>query len=126
MKEFAELFLNLDRTNKTNDKVDLLKEYFLNANEEDKIWALALFTGRRPSFKINSTQMQQWASAAASVPMWLFRESYHNVGDLGETISLILPKEITINIERTLNDWFVYLMQLTNMNEEEKRIHIGK
>ena len=28
MKQFAELFLNLDRTNKTNEKIDLLKNYF--------------------------------------------------------------------------------------------------
>ncbi|HMT28806.1 MAG TPA: ATP-dependent DNA ligase, partial [Bacteroidia bacterium] len=73
MKLFSELFLNLDRTNKTNDKIELLKEYFTIAPEEDKIWALALFTGRRPSFKVNSTQMQQWAASIAQIPDWLFR-----------------------------------------------------
>ena len=74
MKQFAELFLNLDRTNKTNEKVELLKNYFRTATEEDKIWALALFTGRRPSFKVNSTQIQQWAAEEAQIPNWLFRE----------------------------------------------------
>ena len=81
MKQFAELFLALDRTNKTNEKVELLRQYFMTAPEEDKIWALALFTGRRPSFKVNSTQIQQWAAAEAGIPDWLFRESYHGVGD---------------------------------------------
>lgn len=100
MKQFAELFLNLDRTNKTNEKVELLKDYFLEASDEDKIWALALFTGRRPSFKINSTQMQEWATAEAQIPEWLFRESYNSVGDLGETISLVLPKNIPTKNEK--------------------------
>jgi DNA ligase-1 len=124
MKFFAELFLNLDRTNKTNDKVVLLKNYFINANDNDKIWALALFTGRRPSFKINSTQLQQWAASEAKIPDWLFRESYNSVGDLGETISLILPQyEINVK-EKSLSEWFDYLIQLPNMKEEDKRIHI--
>src|SRR6186713_1505520 len=116
MKLFAELFLNLDRTNKTNDKVDLLKNYFLSASEEDKIWALALFTGRRPSFKINSTQLQQWAAEEAKIPDWLFRESYNSVGDLGETISLILPPNKAKISDRSLSDWFEYLSMLPSMN----------
>jgi DNA ligase-1 len=48
MKRFTDLFLRLDRTNKTNEKVEALKSYFLTAPDEDKIWALAVFTGRRP------------------------------------------------------------------------------
>jgi len=124
MKLFAELFLNLDRTNKTNEKVELLKNYFSFANEEDKIWALALFTGRRPSFKINSTQMQQWAAAVAKIPDWLFRESYNSVGDLGETISLVLPVNTSDKNEKSLSEWFGYLNRLPSMSDEEKRIHI--
>ncbi len=124
MKQFAELFLNLDRTNKTNDKVELLKEYFLSAPESDKIWALALFTGRRPSFKINSTQLQQWAASYVNIPEWLFRESYNSVGDLGETISLILPRNENPVNEKTLTEWFEYLNKLPAMKEEERRDHI--
>jgi DNA ligase-1 len=124
MKQFAELFLSLDRTSKTNEKVELLKEYFLTANEKDSIWALALFTGRRPSFKINRTQLQQWAAAEANIPDWLFRESYHSVGDLGETISLILPPNPGLTEEKTLHDWFEYLNRLPEMSDQEKRMHI--
>jgi len=124
MKQFATLFLDLDRTNKTNDKVALLKHYFLNASDDDKVWALGLFTGRRPSFKVNRTQVQQWAAQEANIPDWLFRESYQSVGDLGETISLILPKNQHTIQERTLSAWFDYLSQLPAMNDEEKRAHI--
>ncbi len=124
MKQFAELFLNLDRTNKTNDKIALMKEYFMNAKPEDKIWALALFTGRRPSFKINSTQMQLWANEVATIPGWLFRESYNSVGDLGETISLILPPASQKKSDKSLTEWFGYLNRLPAMNEIEKREHI--
>lgn len=124
MKRFASLFLELDRTNKTNAKVGLLKEYFLTAGEADKIWALALFTGRRPSFKVNSRQMRLWACEEAGIPEWLFNECYHNVGDLGETISLVLPEKQDDATERPLAEWFGYLNRLPLMNEDEKRMHI--
>src|SRR5688572_16555327 len=124
MKEFAELFLALDRTNKTNEKVELLRNYFMTAPNEDKIWALALFTGRRPSFKINSRQIREWAAQEAHIPVWLFRESYQSVGDLGETISLLLPSNENITEEKSLSDWFNYLNHLPAMSEPEKKVHI--
>lgn len=124
MKLFSELFLSLDRTNKTNDKIELLKTYFTKAPVDDKIWALALFTGRRPSFKINSTQMQHWAAAVAQIPDWLFRESYNSVGDLGETISLVLPQNENVAEERSLAQWFEYLNQLPFMSDEDKKNHV--
>ncbi|HEV7378217.1 MAG TPA: ATP-dependent DNA ligase [Dyadobacter sp.] len=124
MKQFAELFMNLDRTNKTNAKVELLKNYFLTASDEDKMWALTLFTGRRPSFKVNRTMVKEWAAAEANIPMWLFQESYQSVGDLGETISLILTRNGSEDSDKSLTEWFYYLSLLPKMTDEEKRDHI--
>lgn len=126
MKQFADLFMNLDRTNKTNAKVDLLKNYFQNAPDDDKLWALTLFTGRRPSFKVNRTQVKEWAAEEAGIPMWLFQESYHSVGDLGETISLLLPRTSTGGSEKSLAEWFHYLGMLPVMTDEQKRDHISQ
>jgi DNA ligase-1 len=120
MKRFTNLFLELDRTTKTNDKIALLKAYFLSAPDEDKLWALALFTGRRPPRKIKTTQVQEWAIEQANIPMWLFRESYGSVGDLAETISLILPAN-TSTSEKTLSEWFAYFTQLNKASDEEKK-----
>ena len=120
MKRFAELFRGLDQTNRTNEKVELLKAYFLSAPDEDKIWALALFTGRRPPRKIKTAQLQQWAMERAGIPEWLFRESYHSVGDLGETISHILPDTGTSS-DRSLSGWFGYLARLGDTDDAQKR-----
>lgn len=120
MKRFALLFSELDQTNRTNERVELLKSYFLSAPDEDKVWALALFTGRRPPRKIKTAQMQQWAMERADIPEWLFRESYHSVGDLAETISRILPSSGTSS-ERSLSGWFHYLAQLNEADDWQKR-----
>ena len=48
-------------------------------------------TGRRPKRPVRSSDMKAWAAELAGVPAWLFEESYSVVGDLGETISLLVP-----------------------------------
>jgi DNA ligase 1 len=120
MKQFTQLFLQLDRTNKTNEKVELLKSYFLSAPEEDKLWALALFTGRRPPSTIKSAQLQMWALEQANIPEWLYRESYNSVGDMAETISLLLPVQISTS-NKTLSEWFHALAALKKANDEQKK-----
>jgi DNA ligase-1 len=120
VKQFANLFLQLDRTNKTNEKVALLKQYFLTAADTDKVWALALFTGRRPPRKIKTAQVRQWAIELAGIPEWLFRESYNNVGDLAETVSLILPSP-SVSIDKTLTQWFDELEKLSKATDETKK-----
>jgi DNA ligase-1 len=120
MKRFTDLFLRLDRTNKTNEKVEALKSYFLTAPDEDKMWALAVFTGRRPPSVFKRAQLQQWALELAGIPEWLFRESYGSVGDLAETISLILPTSVSSN-ERSLDEWFRSLIDLVDANDDVKK-----
>jgi DNA ligase 1 len=123
MKRFTELFFQLDRTNKTNDKIELLKSYFLTAPAEDKIWALALFTGRRPPRKIKTSQIQEWALEVSGIPYWLYRECYSSVGDLAETISLLLPNNPSSS-SLSLNEWFSSFEKLSDSTNSEKKAFI--
>ncbi|HUR11053.1 MAG TPA: ATP-dependent DNA ligase [Flavitalea sp.] len=94
MELFAELVQKLGSSTKTNDKVDALTDFFSVANDKDRVWVIALFSGRRPRRAVNSTQLQNWCAEVTGLPLWLFAESYHTVGDLGETIALLLPDRI--------------------------------
>lgn len=120
MKAFAQLFSNLDETNKTNEKVKILKEYFSLVNDEDKIQTLALFTGRKPKRQINSTQIRTWAMEMSNIPQWLFEESYQVVGDLGETIALLLPQPLNTQ-HKTLSNWIAEINSIGKLTEEEKK-----
>jgi DNA ligase-1 len=120
MKLFTNLFMELDRTNKTNEKVELLKAYFLLAPDQDKIWALALFSGRRPPRNLKSSQLQQWAIELADIPLWLYHECYAGVGDMAETISLVLPQRVSSS-NKTLSEWFKALAALAGKSDEEKK-----
>ena len=91
MNEFALLIKKLGTSTKTNDKIDALVDYFAEASEEDKVWVIALFSGRRPKRIASGSLLSTWCCEISDIPLWLFTESYHTVGDMGETIALLLP-----------------------------------
>lgn len=120
MKAFAKLFADLDETNKTNDKVRILRQYFSTVSDPDKIQTLALFTGRKPRRQINATLVRNWAMELAHIPEWLFAESYQVVGDLGETIALLLPPG-SASQDRPLSAWIDDINALGTRDEEERK-----
>ncbi|MBE7178073.1 MAG: ATP-dependent DNA ligase [Mucilaginibacter polytrichastri] len=120
MKNFARLFTELDETNKTLEKLAAIRKYFAAASDTDKMVMLALFTGKRPRRQINSTLMKQWAMELANIPEWLFEESYHVVGDMGETISLLLPRNDNSS-DKSLTAWMDEIRQLGAMDDAEKK-----
>ena len=123
MKRFAELFAAIDQSTKTTVKVAALADYFSDAPEADKLWTVALFSGRRPKRAVTTTRLREWASEAADVPLWLFEESYAIVGDLAETISLVLPPNPTQD-DRPLSHWIGALRQLRDMEEAERKAFV--
>ena len=120
MRQFADLFTNLDQTNKTNEKLELLKEYFEKADDNDKLWVLYLFSGGKIKKYFTSAKLREWVKEYTGYPDWLLEESYYSVGDMAETIALILP-ESQNHIERTLSEWIAYLESLKDLSEDERK-----
>ncbi len=92
MKRFTQLFTALDETNRTNEKVAALKNYFRTAEPADAAWALHFLCGRKVPRALTSTMLRTWAGDEAGLPAWLFEECYEAVGDLAETVALLLPE----------------------------------
>ncbi|MFK8162835.1 MAG: ATP-dependent DNA ligase [Lewinella sp.] len=120
MRRFAQLFQSLDRTTKTNAKVAALANYFREAPDQDKLWTMALLSHRRPKRTVNSKLLRSWAGSYAGIDAWILEESYHVVGDLAETIALVLPPPDRIG-NRTLTEWIGVVQQLASYDEEGKR-----
>lgn len=125
MKSFATLVETLDQTNKTNAKVDALSNYFKTCSKKDALWAVALLSHRRPPRPITTTIMRQWAAEVSQMPLWLFEESYHIVGDLAETIALLVKPNLT-KTENTLSlhQCIEEIIALKAKSEEEKKTYI--
>lgn len=120
MNRFARLFTRIDQTTKTNAKVAALADYLRDAPEPDRLWTIALFSGRRPKRAVTTTRLREWAAEQAGLPLWLFEESYPIVGDLAETIALILPPA-TQTSDHSLTHWIQTLTALTDQPEEARK-----
>lgn len=120
MKRFSKLIQQLEMSNKTNDKISSLVEYFNEADELDKPYVIAMFTGKRPKRPVSTALIKQWAIEQSGIPEWLFAESYHSVGDLSETIALILPPAEKSS-DRKLHEWIQDLSALQGKDEYHKK-----
>ena len=121
MRLFADLVTTLGTSTKTNEKLDALSEYFTTATDKDKLWVIAIFSGRRPKRAANSTQLWTWCNELARLPDWLFEECYHAVGDLAETIALLLPESTNTESSYPLHHYLETLIRLGNEEEAVKK-----
>ncbi len=123
MQQFSDLISAVEITNKTNAKIDALVHYFNIAPDKDKLWLIALFTGKRPPRPIKTTLMKEWCMELTNLPEWLFLESYSAVGDLGETLALLLPNP-THHLDLSLNEWMTELKALKPKSDEQKKAFV--
>jgi DNA ligase 1 len=91
MKRFARLYAELDAQTGTAAKVAALKRYFAEAAPADAAWAVYFLAGGKPRQVVPTARLRELAVRLAAIPEWLFEECYQAVGDLAETIALVLP-----------------------------------
>src|SRR5215472_1141356 len=121
MNEFARLFEALDRTTSTNVRVDAMVDYFARVQPSDAAWAVYFLCGRKPKRTISTNQLCQWAAGLTKIPDWLFAECHDAVGDLAETIALLLPAPAS-KAATGLAEWVEgQLLPMKSWNEENRR-----
>jgi DNA ligase 1 len=125
MKNFAELIKTLDSSNKTNVKVEALTQYFKNASDTDRVWTIAILSHRRPPRPVNTTLLRQWAAELAQIPLWLFEDSYHIVGDLAETIALVIPTAQEQS-DKSLTEFVEEMITLKRKTDDEKKAYLHR
>ena len=91
MKAFAALYRELDATTSSLAKQTALQRYLQSAAPQDAAWAVYFLAGGKPRQLVPTKVLRALAQEAAGLPEWLFDESYEAVGDLAETIALLLP-----------------------------------
>jgi DNA ligase-1 len=123
MKRFAALFTALDQTTKTSLKIKALADYFRTAPDDDKLWTIALLSGRRPRRVITTSRLREWAAERAGIPLWLFEACYPVVGDLSETIALVLPPN-TQDSDLSLSGWIARLRALDTSDDDTRKAAI--
>jgi DNA ligase-1 len=120
VKRFAELYRELDAGTATRDKQAALQRYFNDAQADDAAWAVYFLAGGKPRQLVPTRALRQLAQQVAGLPDWLFEESYQTVGDLAETVSLLLPPAEQ-PVERGLAEWMAHhLLPLRRLPPEQQ------
>jgi DNA ligase-1 len=121
MRAFADLYTALDETTKTNEKVEALVSYFRSAAPDDAVWAIHFLIGRRLKRLIETRKLVAWAIGEVGVSDWIFGDCYSAVGDLAETIALLLPAP-SASTDKPLSYWVrERLLPLRHWTEEQQR-----
>jgi DNA ligase-1 len=121
MRLFTRLFIDLDASTRTSDKVAALVRYFSSAPAEDAAWALRFLSGQRPARAVSGRLLLGWVAERTQLPAWLVDECHHLVGDLAETMALLLPdpqRPEAIPLHRLVHD---HLLPLAQLGEAQKR-----
>jgi DNA ligase-1 len=100
-------------------------EYFSEARDDPSrqasaAWAIYFLAGGKPRQLAPTRLLRRLAIEGAEIPEWLFEECYQSVGDLAETLALLLP-EGEASDEEPLSVWMnARLLPLRAAPEEEK------
>jgi DNA ligase-1 len=125
MRAFADLYRELDAATSTRHKIEALKTYLaplLTRPERwaEAAWSIYLLAGGKPKQMIPTRLLRRLAFEATGLPEWLVEESYQNVGDLAETLSLLLPPARTredVALEVWMNE---RLPALRKLDDDER------
>jgi DNA ligase 1 len=121
VRAFTRLYLELDATTRTSEKVEALRAHFSSVAPADAAWAVHVLTGGRVKRAVNARLLRNWAAAESGIPLWLVEESYAAVGDLAETLSLLLPEGqpgTDLPLAQVMEEW---ILPLPPLPEAEKR-----
>jgi len=130
MRRFASLFDALDTTTSTLAKVEAMSAYFATASPSDAAWAVYILIGRRAKRSVGPAALRQWLLEEAQLPAWLVEETYASVGDLAETIALLVAPETPADSDAadsdaadlSLTTWLTQRIQpLIRESDEQRR-----
>jgi len=124
LNKFSQLFNDLDESTKTNDRLDHLVKYLIESAPEDSIWVCWFLAGNRIKGAIKTSELRTFASERNGLPLWLLEECYDRVGDLAETISLLVSTESEGEIISLSELIGKFIEPMIGMNTEERRQNI--
>ena len=125
MRAFADLYRRLDSATSTRAKQSALVDVFAKAKNDPSRWASAAWivyflAGGKPRQTVPTRLLRRLAIEGSGLPEWLCEECYHTVGDLAETLSLLLP-EGARGSDASLDIWMrERLLPLSALDDEEK------
>jgi DNA ligase-1 len=130
MRAFSVLYEELDTTTSTNLKVAAMVRYFNTAIPADAAWAAYILSGRRLKRFIGPATLGRWLVDSSELPGWLIEECSASVGDLAETIALLMESNqaaAAVVPDLPLSTWIEdRLLPLREVDEQQQQTAIAE
>jgi DNA ligase-1 len=124
MERFSRLYEALETTTSTNAKIAELKNYFAASDAQDAAWAVFFLSGSRIKRLLGGARLLEWLIEESDLPPWLVEECYTAVGDLAETISLLIPGQ-SAEEDLSLAYWLSErILPLRELDVEEQKARV--
>lgn len=129
MERFTALYQRLDQSTRPSDKLAALVTYFRQVRAEEAAWAVHILCGGTVPRLLGRGALRRTLTEQSGLPDWLVEETYAHVGDLAETVALLLadPSPTSAPDAGDLADWIErHLLPLVEASEAERRAQIGR
>ncbi|MFT3814367.1 MAG: ATP-dependent DNA ligase [Acidovorax sp.] len=94
MNRFTALYMELDQAAGSKAREAALLAYFAGAGNAEASWAIHVLVGGKVNAGrqriAKTTELRAWVSELTGLPLWLVEDSYRQVGDLAETLALLV------------------------------------
>jgi len=97
MTPFCRLYQALDESRSTGAKLRLLTDYFAAVEPHDGAWAVFFLSGRRLKRLVAPSELRAALLELTGMPSWLLEDTYVSVGDLAETLALLVDADLAID-----------------------------
>ncbi len=118
---FVGLYQSLDASQSTLAKRDALIQFIKTADALESAFGIALLLGYRLPQRLSHRMLRQTASHIFTDTPWLFEDCYAAVGDLSETLAILLADTERPAADKVpvLTDWVAQQQRLTQMAPEQ-------
>jgi DNA ligase-1 len=118
---FVELYRRLDRTNSTNAKVEALHDFFVSADARESALAVKMILGQLEKKRVKTADLTAAVLEVTKIPEWLFEDAYANVGDLAETLALLVGRGDAPPFDGDVSEWILENGQTPESNLDALR-----
>ena len=120
MKLFSSALNDCLQEPKTNEKIQILANYFNTESLANGVVAFHLLIGENYGRFCSGKIMREWCSELTALPLWLIDESYESLGDNSETIALCFAQKSEL-VSWELTDLCSQMLDLKSASIDQKK-----
>lgn len=118
---FVALYKLLDQTNSTLGKIEALRQFFLTASPSECALGVKLILGQLAKKRLKTAELREAVLTVTNTPFWLFEEAYASVGDLAETLALLIGNSNAPTFTEDVSAWMEKNTKTNERNLEALR-----